>query len=122
MADHAQVVLLATLHVVLAHLPHGSSNPLPVHISSLGRDRRGSGFGMCLGVGDLAVAVAVVGLLAPTAFEHVVAVFAAAEAFEGGNPIRLLVAAGFLRRLRRGGLTFHVNCSDHSHGVPLPYR
>ena len=76
-----------------------SGNPLTVRALSLGRHGRNTHFRMCLGIGDLAVAAAVVGLLASRAFGQVVAMFAAVEALEDGDPHGLLA-----------GLVFWLHC------------
>ena len=86
LADHAQVVLLTALHLVLAVLLHRPGDPLPVRTLSLGRHGRDTNFSVRFGVGDLAVAVAVVGLLASGAFAQVVAALLAVEALEDGDP------------------------------------
>ena len=107
LANHAQLVLLFTFHVVVALLPcgpYGSGNTLAACTSRLGRDRCDTSFGMRLGVGDLTFAVAVVGLLASTAFRQAMVVLAAVEAFEDRDPHGFHVAAGFLLRSRRRGL------------------
>ena len=100
LADHAQVVLLSALHVVFAVLPYGSSNPLPARVPGLGRHGRNTYVRVYVGVGLLALAVAVVGLFALKTIDQVVAAFATVEALEDGDPHGL--HARLLLRLRRG--------------------
>ena len=86
LADHAQVVLLPTLHVVLAFFSHGPGQPLPVRTLSLGRHGGDADFGVRGGVGLSTLAVAVVGLFALKTFDQVVAAFPTVEALEDGDP------------------------------------
>ena len=86
LADHAQVVLLPALHVVLAFLSHGAGQALPVRTLSLGRHGGDADFGVRSGVDLLTLAVTVVGLIALKTFDQVVAAFATVEALEDGDP------------------------------------
>ena len=118
MADHAQVVLVSTLHVVLAFLPHGPGQPLPVRTLSLGRHGRNADFSMCAGVGLLAFSVAIVGLFTLPASDQVVAVLAAVEALEDVDPqgfLALFVLA-FLRWVVGDGWGRRVEFGTSSHG------
>ena len=97
LADHAQLVLLlrAVPHVPL--FSHGAGHPLAVRVPSQG-GHRGPAHGLVLfPVLPLAVGVAVVGLGALPALGQVVAVLAAVEALEDGDPKGLLRA--FLLRV-----------------------
>ena len=95
LADHAQVVLLPALDFVLALDPHGLGNPLTTRTTSLGSHGRNTRFRVCFGVGYLAVAIAVVGLFASSAFGQVVTVLPAVKALKDGDPHGLLVGLVF---------------------------
>ena len=83
-ADHAQVVLLAPLHVGLALLPHIPSQPHPVRMQGLGRHGRNAHWTVHLRMGPFAFSATVVGLLALSANAEVgqFAHLAAAEAVD----------------------------------------
>ena len=86
LTDHAQVVLLGALHLVLSVLPHRPRQPLPIRPSRLGSHRGHAHRPVRLRVALLAVFVAVEGSLALSAFDQVVAVLPALEALEDVDP------------------------------------
>ena len=88
-ADHAQRVVLAALHLVLALLPHGPRQPLAPRVLGLGR-HRGDARGLVLfPVAALAGLATVVGDLAlrASAQRGAPALLAAVEAGEQVDPL-----------------------------------
>ena len=96
LTDHAQVVLLRALHLLLALIPHGSRQPLPRRVPGQGGHCGATHRLVFFPVFALAVGVAVVRLRALRALGQVVAVLAAVEAPEDRDPEGLLAGLVFL--------------------------
>ena len=63
-ADHAPVVLVPTLYVPLALLPHVPGQPHPVRMLGLGGHGRNAHWTVCVSMTLLAFSIAIVGLFA----------------------------------------------------------